>query len=114
MKNSKMFAHIAVLSSVFTFSDPQNVVDFAAALYSEGPFLRSMYNALSSDGILVSQVGVAPVLKNPPEEFSISKNRVVFMDSLIDLGFQSILSYEDGVSKTLFYFVVLCVRLQPS
>eukprot|EP00536_Pseudo-nitzschia_multiseries_P012036 jgi/Psemu1/207554/e_gw1.440.11.1 len=37
--------------------DPQIQKDFVIALYDEGPFLKSIPNALSSDGIFISQVG---------------------------------------------------------
>lgn len=76
-------------------SDPQVQKDFVDALYDGGPFLRSLPNAISADGILVAQVGEAPVINSPPEESSLSRNRMKFIQSLADLGFQSIFDYEE-------------------
>ena len=66
------------------------------ALYDGGPFLRSLPNALSDIGVFVGQLGMASTIFDPVEEHSpMSKNRVKFIQTLIDLGFKSILDYEE-------------------
>jgi hypothetical protein len=76
-------------------SDPQVQKSFVDALYDGGPFLRSLPNAIASDGIFVAQVGEAPAITSPPEENSLSRNRMKFIQSLVDLGFESIRDYEE-------------------
>eukprot|EP00934_Nitzschia_sp_Nitz4_P004298 Nitzschia sp. Nitz4//scaffold42_size132992//58165//61027//NITZ4_003394-RA/size132992-augustus-gene-0.112-mRNA-1//-1//CDS//3329551703//4288//frame0 len=76
--------------------DPQVQKDFVDALYDGGPFLKSLPNAIGEKGILVAQMGEAPLMQQPAEEHSVNKNRVKFMRSLVDLGFQSIRDYEIG------------------
>lgn len=93
----------AILKSLFVSnehhltsrSDPQVQKDFVDALYDGGPFLKSLPNAMANDGILVAQVGAAPKLHSPPEENSLDRNRVNFIRSLVDMGFESIRDYEE-------------------
>ena len=68
---------------------------FVDALYDGGPFLQSLPKALSSNGIFVSQVGEAPYLHSPSEEYSLNKNRVKLVESLVDLGFENVRDYEE-------------------
>ena len=65
------------------------------ALYDGGPFLRSLPSALSFDGIFMAQVGEAPDMRTPSEVNSVNKNRVKFINSLVDLGFESSRDYEE-------------------
>ena len=71
------------------------MVEFAAALYGDASFLKSLYSALRPNGILLTQVGSAPTLTDPPEQYTLNKNRQVFVDSLTEQGFQSILDYQE-------------------
>jgi hypothetical protein len=83
------------LGGLVLLSDPQVQKDFVDALYDGGPFLGSLPNAVASNGILVGQVGQAPDLDSPSEEYSLNRNRVNFLRSLVDLGFDSIRDYEE-------------------
>ena len=76
-------------------SDPQIEKDFLDALYDEGPFLQSLVNALTPDGIFVSQVGEAPWVKSPAEVHSNHKNRVRLVNSLVNLGFEFVQNYQE-------------------
>jgi hypothetical protein len=80
--------------------DPQNQIDFVDALYSDGPFLRSLFDALQPNGIVTAQVGQAASLSDPPEDYSINKNRLKFIQSLISLGFETVRSYEEVRDRT--------------
>lgn len=68
-------------------------MEFAGALYGDNTFLGSLYNALGPDGILIAQVGEAPDLSYPSDQYGISKNRFVFIETLMKLGFESIFDY---------------------
>jgi hypothetical protein len=83
-----------VLSLIYS-RDPQIQRDFVVALYDGGPFLKSLPNAVASDGIFIAQLGMAPDITTPSEELSLNKNRVNFVNSLVDLGFESIRDYEE-------------------
>jgi hypothetical protein len=55
-----------------------------------------VYNALGPDGILISQVGEAPDMSSPSEEHSVGKHRHVFIETMVDLGFEGILDYSES------------------
>ena len=76
--------------------DPQIQKEFVDALYDGGPFLKSLPNALKENGILISQVGQANSIRDPSGEFSIDKNRIKFIESLVSLGFPAIRDYEES------------------
>ncbi len=76
-------------------SDPQNVVEFARALYGDNSFLGALYNALTEDGILITQVGNAPERDDPPEQMTADKNRIIYAKSLTRQGFKSIADYSE-------------------
>lgn len=78
-----------------TLSDPQNVVEFAKALYGDGSFLGALYQALSKDGILITQVGNAPSRGEAPEHLTPNENRVIYSRSLAKQGFMSIADYTE-------------------
>ena len=80
-------------------SDPQVQKSFVDALYNGGPFLGSLPNAVASDGIFVAQVGEAPDIISPPEENLLSRNRMKLIQSLVNLGFESIQDYEEVSNK---------------
>ncbi|OEU19124.1 S-adenosyl-L-methionine-dependent methyltransferase, partial [Fragilariopsis cylindrus CCMP1102] len=50
--NEKLF-DVVILDAL----DPQNAVDFVEALYGDGPFMNSLYNSLTDNGVLLTQVG---------------------------------------------------------
>ena len=75
--------------------DPQNVVDFAEALYGDSAFLGALYNGLSEDGVLVSQVGETVSMIDPAQTHSINRNRALFIRSMIEQGFVSIVEYDE-------------------
>jgi hypothetical protein len=98
---------LTVLGGLVVLSDPQVQKDFVDALYDGGPFLGSLPNAVASNGILVGQVGEGPDLDSPSEEYSLHRNRVNFLRSLVDLGFDSIRDYEEVRNK--YQACVLCL-----
>eukprot|EP00980_Cylindrotheca_fusiformis_P005244 scaffold1120_cov127-Cylindrotheca_fusiformis.AAC.6 len=77
--------------------DPQVQVDIVEALYDGGPFLSSLPKGLRDDGILIAQVGEAPRTEAPAEDYSWHRNRVKFIKTLIDTGFESIRDYEEFI-----------------
>ena len=80
----------------YKYSDPQNVVEFAGALYGDKSFLGSLYNALGPDGILISQVGEAPGMTDPSDTHSRDKNRNTFVETLNELGIESTVEYTEA------------------
>ena len=73
-------------------------MDIVDALYDGGPFLTSLPSSLRDDGILIEQVGEAARMESPGEEHSWHRNRVKFIKTLIENGFESVRDYEE-VSK---------------
>lgn len=82
--------------------DPQDDVPFAEVLYNNDAFIRTLKNALSDDGVIVMQLGEAPVSVNPAEEMGRDKNRASMTDLLEKVGFESIHAYEEGHSGFLW------------
>jgi len=76
--------------------DPQDNVPFADVLYNDQNFIIALYNALSDDGIIVLQLGMAPQINSPAEDFSINARRDTLTQSLVDIGFKSLHMYEEG------------------
>lgn len=64
-------------------------MEFCKALYSEGGFLKSLFEALTDDGVLVIQVGPSPDAVDPAEILGSSKNRALLIGHLERLGFVS-------------------------
>lgn len=71
-------------------------MDFAKALYGDNSFLNALYNALSPEGILVTQVGNAPAMDDPPEHLTTNSNREIFANTLAEQGFESIADYNEA------------------
>lgn len=78
--------------------DPQIQKEFVNALYDGGPFLRSLPKALNEHGILISQVGQANSIGSPSGEFSVDRNRIKFIKTLVSLGFPTVRDYEESHS----------------
>jgi len=76
--------------------DPQVQREFADALYNEGPFVYSLWDALSESGVLVAQVGEASTIRSPSGEYSVDRNRLKFIEALAKLGFKAIRDYEES------------------
>jgi hypothetical protein len=62
--------------------------------------MSALYNGLSEDGVLVSQVGQAVTISAPAQTHSVNRNRALFIRSLTDQGFVSIAEYNE-VSRSL-------------
>ena len=67
-------------------------------MYNNNDFASSLYNALSDDGVLVTQVGGVPAMKNADDNHSEHRNRLKLERSLAESGFVRIRHY-DGVSQ---------------
>lgn len=85
-----------VFDSILFCSDPQIQKEFVDALYDGGPFLKSLPHALNDHGILVGQVGMANSIDSPSGEFSVDRNRIKFIETLVSLGFPTIRDYEEN------------------
>jgi len=79
--------------------DPQDNVPFADMLYTDKAFIKTLYNALSEDGIIVMQLGDSPTITDPPEEFSKNSKRNFVMNVLGEVGFDHVHVYEEGHCK---------------
>jgi hypothetical protein len=77
-------------------SDPEDNVAFASALYNNDDFTESLYNALTPEGVLITQLGAVPRLKDVPDEYSKSHTRASLEQDLIRFGFQSLHQYEEA------------------
>jgi hypothetical protein len=62
--------------------------------------MSALYNGLSEDGVLVSQVGEAVTISDPAQTYSVNKNRALFISSLTDQGFVNIAEYNE-VSRSV-------------
>jgi spermidine synthase len=74
--------------------DPQGVQEIVEALYTDEVFYQSLFNGLSSDGILVAQVGEAPYPNDPFDSFG-DRHFLSFINGLKRLGFSKITEYEE-------------------
>lgn len=66
-----------------------------AAIYTDRSFYESLFNGLTPDGILISQIGEAESLTDPADTLSTDRSRVEFVDGLIDIGFEGIRRYTE-------------------
>lgn len=76
--------------------DPEREVPFAQALYNNPAFLKSLFDSLSDDGIIVMQLGAAPWNDDPPEMLTRFKNRARITALLEKAGFSSIHVYDES------------------
>lgn len=76
--------------------DPVDFDNFADRLYNNTPFIQSLYNDLSPDGVLVVQLSVSPNAVNPSVKNRPFKHQANMISKLQHLGFQSIHMYEEG------------------
>lgn len=68
--------------------DPNDDIPFAVELYTSDIYIKSLYNALTRDGILVVQVGEVPTYSSPADESGRFSNRAIMNDKLGEVGFQ--------------------------
>lgn len=77
--------------------DPQNAVDFVEALYGDGPFMNSLHNSLTDNGVLLTQVGEAvyfgDIAETYPGNFNYQRSR--YEQGLKNQGFATIMNYEE-------------------
>ncbi len=78
--------------------DPNDKVEFAEFLYTSDTYIQSLHNALTDDGILVVQVGKAPLPKQAADETGEFVNRSEMMKKLNQYGFKSIHVYDESHS----------------
>ena len=76
-------------------SDPESEIPIAIELCGNVTFMRSFYNSLSDDGILVMQLGESACQEEPDETYSRYKNHVMAVNLLECMGFESIQAYEE-------------------
>jgi spermidine synthase len=69
---------------------------YAEAFYNNDTFVKSFYNSLSDNGILVMELGESPDSRDPDEMKSGDKNRVVALNLLESAGFESIHAFEES------------------
>jgi len=77
--------------------DPQNAVDFVEALYGDGAFLNSLFNSLTDDGVLLTQVGEAVYIGDVAETYPGNYNyqRSMYEKGLKNQGFTVVMNYEE-------------------
>ena len=82
-------------------------MDFVEALYGDGVFLGSLYNGLTDQGILLTQVGSAIHVADPSETIpgNYHSQRAVYTRGLINQGFESIVDY-NLVRNVYFRFLL--------
>ena len=68
--------------------DPNDDIEFAAELYTNDDLIQSLYNGLTSGGILVVQVGQSPDQSSPSDETGPFANRAVMKKKLEEVGFK--------------------------
>lgn len=78
--------------------DPQDGVPFAAVLYSNRMFWKALYNSLSSNGVMIMQLGMSPFAPDASEAMSKNRLRGELFSGLKDLNFEVMHAYEDGHS----------------
>jgi hypothetical protein len=76
-------------------SDPSSVVEFSDVLHDNDVLVRSLTNALRSDGILVAQVGENELPMNAGAQFTKRKAEFAFSQSLEQQGFKKMQDYSD-------------------
>jgi hypothetical protein len=61
--------------------------------------MKTLYNALSDNGILIMQLGESADLDGPAEDFSRNAKRAFVMNTFETIGFKSVHIYEEGNCK---------------
>lgn len=76
--------------------DPEDDIPFAEMLYNDYDFVETLYNSLNDDGVIVLQLGEASDYDDPAEQLTKSSRRVVLIELLEEVGFESLHFFEDG------------------
>jgi hypothetical protein len=76
--------------------DPSSISEFSEVLYGDNSFIRALANALTDEGILVSQMGEEDEPNAPGAQYSRKIQEHEFVEQLIDQGFQKIEDYSEG------------------
>ena len=78
--------------------DPQNAVDFVQALYGDGAFLNSLYNSLTENGVLLTQVGESAYIGDIAETYpgNINYQRFMYEKAMKNQGFEAVMHYEES------------------
>ena len=89
--------------------DPQAAVDFAEMLYTDAGFYSSIYNGLTEQGLMVSQVGASNGATDPSDQYSMDRHRTSFVDGLIQAGFEHVRAYEE-VRTYIYTYVCIFIH----
>jgi hypothetical protein len=87
--------HVLNSSYFALYSDPSSVVEFSDVLYDNDVLIRSLWNALGEDGILVAQVGESELTRQAGAQYTNRKAEFVFTEKLKRQGFSKIEDYSD-------------------
>ena len=90
------------LSGVVSSFIMSNTVVSLLYFHNSTDFIKSLYNGLTHDGILVAQVGAIPSYDDPPDHQSVFYNRAAMISTLKEVGFEKIYSYDES-SHSHFY-----------
>ena len=82
--------------NLFSCSDPESSTEFSTVLYDTDDFMKSLSNALRSDGILVTQLGENFHHDSPGLHYSAKKIEYDFMQNLIEYGFDRMEDYTEA------------------
>lgn len=80
---------------LFCNRDPQGLTEFVANLYTDKYFYESLYRGLTDDGILVAQLGSARAINDPPEDNSVDRFRLKYIEGLAQAGFKATREYAE-------------------
>jgi hypothetical protein len=89
---------VCLLAQLFLFalsSDPSSVVEFSDVPYDSDVLLRSLWNALGEDGILIAQVGESELTGQAGAQYTNKKAEFAFTEKLKRQGFLKIEDYSD-------------------
>ena len=91
-----------------SYRDPDSIVEFSDLLYNNTDFVMALLNALSHDGILVSQVGECEETSEPPVTAGVIDHSEDFLKTLKRLHFESVKEYNEahGGFKEVWSFLI--------
>jgi hypothetical protein len=64
-------------------------------LYEDEDFIETLYESLADDGVIVFQLGESSTYNDPADEFTNHARREMFIQLLIEVGFENMFLYED-------------------
>jgi hypothetical protein len=76
-------------------SDPQGLTEFVANLYTDNYFYESLYRGLTDNGMLIAQLGSARAINDPPEDNSVDRFRLKYIEGLAEAGFKATREYTE-------------------